>query len=541
MPFVERTYHQSGYITTDYFETTIEFVGIAQPPHRLPEGDAYLLTVFFPGETPSVQRFSWNHTAPIVNGNFYDPIIHQIGNLQKSLIDTSGGIGVRLLPTLGDIVFDLENGRNLALAQKSWPDKEFVLFRGPRYGAQSLDLTEFELVYRGRFKGCRYNPEFMTLSVSDTSRQITQAASSAVYTSSDVYDINETPDLIGKHRPRIWGAAFLVSPILLSNTLQYYDLHFRRIYEVLQLYDNMRPLTFVGNHTTLTSLLDPASSPRPAPGQYITCYEQGRLLLGSVPVGRLATNIEGDYDTGFELNDTKVDRLLLRILAEYASNVNLESAAFNTLASSQAYQGGFYLSPDDTSTVADALDLLCQSLGAVWLMTNNDLIRFQIFGFNTAYRTITDADVISWERDIPLPPVWRVEVLYVRAYTVHLDSDLRDVQIAPGARSFALNEWRVSEKEDTNIRDADSGARLLRVETVLSHVSFADDLRDNLFTLHSVERDLVHITTQDQNFADEVGQTVHFDSTLLGLDKDMIVVRINERISQRETDITLWG
>jgi hypothetical protein len=124
---------------------------------------------------------------------------------------------------------------------------------------------------------------------------------------------------------------------------------------------------------------------------------------------------------------------------------------------------------------------------------------------------------------------------------VHTDSDLQNVALEEGLRSFAKEEWRIAVHEIPDIKTDNSQARVHIIETAITVDDDVLALRNRLFTLYSVERDLVVVTTQDQNFVDEVGLTLHFQSDLLDIDKDMMVVKVEERITQRQTELTLWG
>lgn len=543
MPFVERTYHQEGYIADDYFETTIEFVGITLPTHRLPEGDAYLLHATLPTGTV---RYSYNHTAPIVGGQFWDPVISSIGNLEKSLIDGSGAIGNRLIPTLGNIIISMENGRNLPITKLKWPDAKFTLLRGPRYGAESLDIGQFQLVFRGTFRDHTWNESEIELIVGDNSNQFDDPPAEGIfdgihlgkYNGLSVQDGGAVPDLIGKNQPRIFGRTYNVPPTLLHYPLQIYDLGWRRITNVVALYDNMIPLSFAGDFT-IQQLFD---APTPQPGTYIGNFENGLIRLGAVPAGKLSAEVQGDFITGFpELDEDLTRILILQLLPLYAKGIPIDNTHLNLLLDTYHYRGGFYIDPNNTDSLGRWLDYVTQSLGAVWMLTEQNAIRFQVFQFNPPYRTITDQITVSRQRDLPLPPAWRTEVRYSRNYNVHDDRDVQSPAINEETRSFALQEWRVADLEDESIKADRSDARTLIVETALNNKGDAVSLRLRLTNLHKVERDIIRVSTLDQNFMDEIGLTVHYQSDFLGIEKDMIVVKKNERISQRETDLVLWG
>lgn len=532
MPLVERSFFQAGYIADGYYETTIEFQGITLPPNRANEGFAYLLIAQL--ENQPLIRYSYNHASPIVGGIYYDPVITGISNLEKSIIDGSGAIGARLETTLGNITIGMEGGRNIDIAKKPWADQRFWLYRGPRYGSQSLLSNEFQLIYLGRFKAVRYNEDFIELIVGDSTNILDDIPSTRTFDGqTDVTGLS-APDLINKNVPRVWGDVSFVTPTLLSYQQQLYILHFRRIFQVTAAYDSLRPYAFVGD-------VPDGPPDSPPPGTFRTQNSDALMRLGSVPVGQLTVNIQGDYDSGFPAIGATLLRIILRLRSTYAPNLPLDILYFNEVLNQFPDRGGFYVGPDDTSTLADQFDLICQSMGIIWMMTANDTLRFQAFNFRTPYRTIQDEDLLSRATEPALPPVWKVEVRYDRSYTVHQLKDVESDLISDSVRSKGIQEWRTVETSDVAIKQFRTDARTLVVETALRDQPNAQNLANRLFTLHSVVREIVVAQTNNQNFVDEVGQTVHFKSDILGIEKDMIVVKINEQITERKTDLTLWG
>jgi hypothetical protein len=275
-------------------------------------------------------------------------------------------------------------------------------------------------------------------------------------------------DLKGKHKPKVYGEVFNISPPLVDSVKLIYQLSDGAINAVPAVYDRGIALTNGGDYASQSEL----ESVSPSAGQYRVYKAGGYFRLGATPAGLCTADVQGDASPTYINTTSDIVARLLSIAAIDSTGLDLTS--FSRLTVDAPGAVGIWIWG---GSVRDAVEQLLAGIGAYGGFSRTGLVSVGVIKAADAatpseyiedgyiadgyYESFTDSISDSYteteigeiERE-PLPSVvepaiWRANVAWQHNYTVQTD-------LASGVtaerRVFADKADRIAESTDLTVK-----------------------------------------------------------------------------------------
>lgn len=375
-------------------------------------------------------------------------------------------------------------------------------------------------------------------------------------------------DLKGKPKPIALGYCFNVSPPMVNTAKLVFQVHVKRIEEIVAVRDRGAALDAGVERASLDLLM----TTDPTPGEYDyylgSATEGAYFRLDANPSGQITCDIKGDKSDG-TYRTTAAD-IVRHIVTTYGENPldedDIDDDAVSDLAELCPQVVGIWI--DDEINIVEVVDRLLGSIGA-WSGFN----RLNIFTMNrfdapsSPIRTIRafDNDHPSEDGDINITtieriasqdandglPVSLVKVRYLRNFTVQSPTDLVEPPtIDEEDRQLYAQEWREVIWPTTGPSAAVTVKYLLapqlEVETLLTTEEDALDHAEFLFGLHGVIRDRFRITTKltrDLLENVDLGTDLTLEIDRFGYDdgRDVVVIGMDYNTALRKVTLDTFG
>jgi len=345
-----------------------------------------------------------------------------------------------------------------------------------------------------------------------------------------------TPDDVqGRPKPTVWGEVLNITPVPSNSPGLRWQVHDGPIEDVPKCYDQGVELL-------------KASAP-PSGGEYSVDTATGIITLGASPAGTVTCDVKGDQTGGAYVDN--VPDLIERIVTERGGfgAGDLDTSSFAALEAANSAKVGLYV-PDELH-IAEALDLLCASIGAYWTFGQAGQLTVGLLEAPAAPAalTLTEPDIVELRRQATRDPdrgvpVYRVILAYQRNWTVQ-DGDALAAAVGDDRRAWLEQAARKITATDTSVQTKHLLARELERETLLLEESDADDEADRLETLYGVRRDSLELVTEltDQTAALDLMSVVALDFPRFGLGGGKLLRVLSIEKDHRTELITLglWG
>jgi hypothetical protein len=352
-----------------------------------------------------------------------------------------------------------------------------------------------------------------------------------------------TSDLQGKPKPVLYGWCFNIAPVLCNTSRLVYQVNDGPVRDVTAVYDSGALLSRGEDYADDTEML----SVQPLPGSFRVWKDGGYFRLGSTAIGQVTADaVEGQWPV-----DRTAGQVFRRVLVERAG---LDPSAVSTadVAALDAVQPGtvgLYL--DDETTVAGALDLLAQSVGAWWGADAAGVLRLQRLEAPVAPPALVlDGDRIKAGslRRVPLArnglPAHRVTVRCVPNWTVQTNGLVGSV--GPARRARLAQPFQDAVQEDPAVLVQHLLAPELVVDTLLACRAVGVAEAGRLLGLYGVQRDRYEVTVRLPGAAlaqVQLGTVVQLQYSRFGLDAGRLLRVLGYQLDPvaDEATLTLWG
>lgn len=475
------------------------------------------------------------------NGVTYTPRVVQGGNYARWLFSRGSTLGqsqsgagvVRInnadhaLDYLLDYAFD---GRELEVQRE---DGRLLLF-GTIGG---IEFLRREIVFRIR-------------DIQETVRNQLVVTTTYAGTNSLPNGLEGVPgDWGGKNKPLALGTG-LVAALPMVNTSRVITQVSARAVDTIVITgidDGGSPITAGANYSSISDMETNA----PAGGQFR--FFPGDANTGAyVRLGSSPTRIlTADYQEGATVADRTVAQVMRRIIesAGYSPNLVVGDADVDRVA---AWEAGYWVAPGSNATVGQCLDAVAPGAHAYWIGRRDGKIEFGAFrapsgvpvaSFNQ-YQILEDGtslDRVLTDNDGL--PYWRVVVAYQPVYTPQTREQLAGVALAD--QEYLSQPYRFTDpRQDTAIKTRHPLSRDLVIYTTLNSKTDAESLRNTLFSMYSVQRDVFRVgLTIAYSSQVELNDVVRLTVPRFGLDNGKLfrVIGIEEDLAQDNAVLTLWG
>ena len=501
-----------------------------------------LVTVW--GLTASgLRAFRWANAGGFIDAdeNVYPPRLLDAGNYERHLVRNGRTFGasqvgyglVRInnadgsLDHLLDVAFD---GRDLLIER---PDGTVVL-RGTIGGTE---FRRLEIAYRLRDAQALLanRPIVSKLYAGDN------ALPAGLEGTAD--------DWRGQNEPQAFGKVRVANLPMVNTSRLIAQVSHRGVQSIVvdAVQDGGAAITAGSTYAALADI----QSTGPTSGQYRAYLgsplEGAYARFGSTP----ARIITADITEGTTSADRTVAQLMRRISTFSGfpgSRINGDTA----IDSVAGWLAGYWVAPGSGALVGEALDALAASVHGWWVGTREGDIRFGLLRapVGRPRLVITDTHILPEDTAIERVvteneglPVWRVVVGFQRVWTPQSRDQLAGVATADQERLGRPTRF-TAPREDATIKDRHPLADELVVSTCLDTETDALALRDLLWSLYGVQRDVFRVSVP-ADFADAVdlGDEVELRTRRFGMSagRGFIVIGRIDRLSANATTLVLWG
>jgi hypothetical protein len=476
------------------------------------------------------------------------PHLQFTGRLKKPLalnrgISSGGGYG-QMSVAVGELELENSDGFFDDLIERHAIDGRRVVVK---VGAVGSSYDTFKTIFDGQAQGWDVEDDVLRIALRDAGYKLQVPASATVYTGTGQLD--GTTDLTGKRHPLAFGYVENITPPLVIPGELLYQVHAGPVQSILANYDRGSPLTLSADYSTVAAL---RAATVPAAG-FATCKAQGYFRLGSLPVGTVTADVQGDATTGVYASSTVA--IIRRLLARSTSIVDpsgLVEHSFAALDAAQPAEVGYYLPPDSSETVRQVFNNLLGGIGG-WGDFRRDgrffVGRLEAPEEGRATAAYTKTHILDIKRDrLPQalsPPPWRHRVTWGRAWTQQTDLSaiVNQDRVAYLAQAF-----RAAASADTALGARLKAAYLLAqdpepVQAYFRREVDAQGEADRLLALYSPARSVYRITLKLQPLIHEVGDVVRVSYPRWDLHHGRLlrITDIAEDLNGRQIQLEAFG
>jgi hypothetical protein len=202
--------------------------------------------------------------------------------------------------------------------------------------------------------------------------------------------------------------------------------------------------------------------------------------------------------------------------------------------------------------VSDALDNLCESIGAWWGF--DTLNRFRILRLDapssTSVADFDESSIMSIERESvsvngSTDAVYKITLEHDKNWTVQTGDSLAS-SVAADHKSYLEKEVRKSVKKDDSIKTAHPNAQEVTISTLLCGLKYAEPEAQRLLSIYDPARIILTVSVKvDASSLSTVdlGTVVKITSSRYGLSsgKYLRVIGIQTDFENNKLDLKLWG
>lgn len=533
MAEITRYYSVPGFDVPDYDETRLSEV-ISQIQTPPPRDFGPFFTFWVEPEAPFTNEdlfFSYNLPESRVAGSDFKPIILNLGSLEANLNDGNGMFGSRLIPTVGQVDIDLAGGQHDNLCGANFRDKFFQISAGRRSPSRRNPGSTSPVI-QGRTRDARWDWDRLTVLLRDESEQFKDRPDSGTYAGTGGLEGDES--LKGKYKPILFGLKRFLSPVLIDPILNIYQVHFRRVEWLPFVYENLRPFNMLGDISTMG--IPTIQNWTEVPGACLTDLANGLFRLGAPAQGKISCIAQAEM----VYNPLT---MMVKLLQTYAPLVPYNATSLTGMQPTNNFLLGFYLPPDDSRSLGQVFDEIMASINGYWAFTPLGIFTVYPLGFTPQTGILTDEemDPRTLRRTSGTRPVWQVRAHYGHNPQPHRESEMAETGVFPPDRIYGRSEWRIAEYSDPVVKASERDAISIDIFTYLDDFSNALTVAQRVFILRGSPREIYACTVSERNFQFQIGQTWTLTSSRFGLNKDMIAIRVTERMQDRKTDIEWWG
>ncbi len=286
-------------------------------------------------------------------------------------------------------------------------------------GLASWPLADFGVVFSG--SGLRWwrDGDNVRLSVRDNSFKLEAALQRETYAGTGGADGDSA--LANLPKPVAFGAVYNATPVLINASALIYQVSWRQIEAIDEVYDGALPFTATGSDYATYALLAAATI---ASGHYATCLALGLFRLGSAAANAVTVDLQGDAEGSYVTTAAAIiERMIVDLGRRESSEV--DSAAMAAFAAAEPGVIGWYRGPEPISA-AEALDQVCAGVFAWWGCSRAGLFLADqleppdagdVADFSLDVGDIQDIRLAA-PPEAAFPPPWRVGIGYRRCWTV---------------------------------------------------------------------------------------------------------------------------
>lgn len=448
---------------------------LAEITLRSPTGEPVLLCV--------TERSSYT-TLPTdpAPGRWYRPLAERLGNYECSLFAgsrTAGGSRV------GRGEVSLRNGDRWLDQYEDHAWEGIRILSGP--AGRYVPYAAFSEVYQADITAARYEAGRVSLGFAELAERWDAEIPRRAYAGGNAgpVGLDGGPELATKLAPWGLGPARNVGVEWVNTSLHIAQAHDGAL---ARLAVRERGQLLDSDGDVGAAITDPGLSI--TAGRYVTDLTRGLVRFGFAPQRPVTADV---VPAG---GNAAADHLA-RLASQLGLGSQVDAALLAPLAALAPWPVGWR--PEGTATVLAMADKVMESVGGWWVVAPDGRVRAGLVAPPEAGAAAPDLAVTEADRDVTVErvdstddwgglPVWRVEVLYDRCWTVMGDGDLF-ASVTGTERAGLMRAWpEPAVAEDPLVLAMWPKAAVLKVETGLVSQAHAQALADRLLAVHGVWR-----------------------------------------------------
>lgn len=480
----------------------------------------------------------------LVNGRYYEPRIEQPALMSRNIFN-DGKIGGTTTASFGELTLENSDGELDYFTGYAFDGQKLTL----RVGEEDALFSTFTTVLIAGISQAALEWNQVSVRLRDRITDLQEKKiQPLIYlgTNDNVTVFFEgAADLKDVQKPLIFGRVTNVTPVLVNDFYLLYHVSSSAIADVVNVLDKGAYLSRGTDFATIEQL----KNSTPVKGAFNTCLSQGMIKLGVTPIGTVTvTTWESKV-----VEQNSVAQLVYKIVTGIGgiSPSDVVASDFSTLDAQNAANVGLVC--DSGMSVANALDKLCESVGAFWgfdALNRFRLIRLEPPTSNAVFE-IDSSNYIDIDRESvsvngSTDAVYKVTIEYSKNYTVQVGDQLAGLSVPADRRAYLGQEIRKSTKSNDSIKIAHPNAQEITQTTLLCGSNYAEPEAQRLLSIFDpsriilkviVELDALSLAVLDLNVVVKVTAPRYG----LSSGKYLRVINIQADAENNQFDLRLWG
>ena len=442
---------------------------------------------------------------------YFAPRVMEALNFQRSMFQ-SGRVGGESIPSFGTIILSNADGGLDDFATYAWDNRDVEV----KIGEKGANLSQHFTIFKGKTKSVEFNDLELSVIIRDGQDSFTRTFPPNVYGGTGGNDGSSI--MAGTPKPLCFGQVFNISPILVDESSNLYQVHDGPIESIDAVYENGAEIT-----------------------GFTTDLANGRLTLSSAPDGVITCDVKGAKPSGsYKQTVADIIRFIAAEYGGYSDPADFDTDSFDDLNTANSETVGVYV--DRFTNILEVFDELANSVGAFYGFNRTGELNVGRLTAptGTALLELDDTNIIELQRLPTSIPNHRVNVLYKKNYTV-LDEET--LAASPADRDFVLRESAVATASSAGTLSVYPNSETLEIDSRLIDSSAASAEATRVVGLYGTQRDVYRIRVKTQPFTIKLNDLVKITFPRYDLQGGKLfrVISLFEDAAINEVELELWG
>lgn len=474
------------------------------------------------------------------NGRLYEEAVIDVADIEQSLEEVEWGYGGVSVPRAGSMSIQLGSKEYDWLATQRWDTRKVSIWSG----STTANPVTWPVIFRSQTQEADWDEDRLRITLRDYGTFLDRTIQPNTYAGTGTYE--GAADLKGRIKPLGYGACRHVTPVLVDEALNIYQVNDGPIEDITLIMDGGVRRTFLDD--TSTSQLHPTlyqwNPIGTQSGGYLTDRSRGMFRLATPVENRITVSFVGSTATGGEHTIASFIRAIAQArLAE----LPIHQSSFDLHAQRVPNWCNIYI--DQDRTVRDVFHELVASAGGIVYVNRLGQLVLRHLEIGTPRIHLKDRDiteVVPFRRLSPPKPGNIYKGGANRVYTTLTENDFAGAA-AEAVQQLLAQEYRYNTVDLTNPTAPIKYRRYESAKTITLNQPF-DFVADAEFWLRGIAhrqqalRDVYEFSVKQQLFTFELGDTVIFEKSRFGLDVPRIgiITYVGDRANDQATVLRIW-
>lgn len=473
-------------------------------------------------------------------GRLYKEAIIDVADIEQSIEEVEWGYGGVSVPRAGSMSIQLGSKEYDWLATQRWDTRKVTIWSG----STTADPITWPVVFRSQTQEADWDEDRLRITLRDYGTFLDRSIQPNTYAGTGTYE--GSADLKGRVKPLGYGSCRHVTPVLIDEEKNVYQVHDGPIEDITLVMDGGVRRTFLDD--TSTSILHPTvydwNPIGSQQGGYLTDRSRGIFRCAAPITNRITVSFIGStaMDGQHHLSS------IIRAIAEARlPEIPLNVPSFDLHADRVPNWSNIYI--DQERTIRDVFhELIAPSGGVVYINRLGQLVlRHLEIGTPRVHLLDRDiTDVVPFRRLSPPKPGNIYRGGANRVYTTLTDNDLAG-NAAEAVKQLLSQEYRYNTVDYSNALDTIKyrryeSAKMITINQPFDFVADAEFWLQGLAHRQQALRDVYEFSVKTTPFIFEVGDCLLLEFPRFGLNvpRPGIIVYVGDRANDRSTVLRVW-